>query len=276
MAKVEEALAGLHTGLAKAEERLDRGLAPLVQSLALEQIDIRASVEALRGLPPLVQSLTMEQLEVREKLAERREPAQAAAPAARPAPIAAPQLVVCPVLCTPAAGEKEVEGEHLKAASAAVKDLEDLERQLRQDLGKRLGAVEQADEYLFSELQAMRDCTKGMERDVKQLRADLQQGLEQKPGEREEAAAAPPPKHSAGGPDAWLPWGEGLPASLPYSGKVVVDFRAASGRRGGGGKRSGAEAGSAEGLAPFARGPPLRPLERTPGCQSLPLLPPLR
>jgi len=276
MAKVDAALAGLRGGLASAEERLDRGLAPMVQALALEQMDLRSSVEALRGLPPLVQSLAMEQLGARETLAATRETPEAVQPAqpAQPVAIAAPQLLV---LCTPPSNQSEAEKECSEATSAALKDLQDLEKQLRQDFGGRLCAVEQADEYLFSELQSMLDCSKAAQKDVEQLRSDLQ-GLEQKHGERGEAAQDPPGgPRGVGGPDAWMPWSEGLPAAIPYSGKVLVEFPkgAPHGKRGwAAGKR--ADVAPPEGPAPFARGTPLRPLERSPGCQSLPLLPPLR
>jgi len=309
LAKVEAALGGIREDLRRTDAKLCGGLAPVVQCLALEQTELREGLQKAEerlcnSIAPMVQCLAMEQMDVRAKVAELEAAAPGTAAAKAPVgqgeaakqAIQAPQLVMLPVLCASPPGQEGGAAGQAEGEEAGRKGLEELEERLRQELGGRVGATEQADEFLFRELQVLRDVTKTTQADVKELREGVR-GLEEKQAaaapaldqaERSPAAAqheeqkrsAHSAKYAAGGPDAWLQWGEALPQALPYSGKVAVELPqgAAGGRRSRqASRRGGVEVVTpAEAAALFARGPSLRPLERTSGCQSLPHLPPLR
>mmetsp|Transcript_48791 Transcript_48791/g.139583 ORF Transcript_48791/g.139583 Transcript_48791/m.139583 type:complete len:396 (+) Transcript_48791:65-1252(+) len=296
MAKVDQALAGLREEIRHTDANLCNGIAPVVQNIAMEQIDLRGKLATLTAIAPMVQCLALDQMDVKAKLTDLE--AKKPAPAAAVREIAAPQLVVYPVL-TPASMTSEASRAVSSNAQSAVEDkgsdalkeLEDIERQLRQDFEGRFKAVEQADEFLYSELQAVRDDVQGARDGLKDLRADVC-GLEQKqatameidghasatpPEDRQRAAQAA--KQAGGGPDDWMGWPESSLASLPFSAKLVLDQpqKASGGKklRHGGSRRGNMEA-MPEAAALFARGPSMRSLERGPCTMSAPLLPPLR
>lgn len=312
LAKVDAALAEVREDLLETDTKVCGALAPMVERLALEQMDMRRASDCIR---PMLECIAMDHIDMRAKIAghgaeESEDEAEetlsgVVPPAATPADpakqdIIAPQLIVYPVMTPGTAVEGPSDAAISEACNRirdesmeeAKKDIEELEKRLREDMSNRLKAVEQADEYLFSEMRVVGDIVKLTHEDVKQLQTDVQE-IERKQADQEEQVRACSRggdggspntadkwsqfKHMSANPDARLGWGDGLPMGIPFSGKVAVDFLqggAPSGRKSRrAGKQMGVEPSSSpEAAAPFARGPLARAL---PGSQSMPYLPPL-
>merc|ERR1719326_1551023 len=73
LAKLEAAIANVQKDCSKVNAQVSGALAPMVQCLALEQVELRNSIQNVKAqvtssLAPMVQCLALEQMELRNKV----------------------------------------------------------------------------------------------------------------------------------------------------------------------------------------------------------------
>jgi len=210
----------MRSRIEQAETVLSQSISPLMQQLAHEQLDVRATCAGLcDGIVPLVKCVALEQLELRDKMQED-------------------------------AGN------------------DNLQEQVGNDVSHRLSHLEQADEFLFHEFQELQKSAKVAELDLREVREEVK-GLV-----NNHASIAS--KQVNVDPDARFGWKEPLANGVPFSSKVAAGIFHGGGQL----KKSGAawtcNGNDLSGVAPsFARGPPIRALERIACSRSTPQLPPL-
>lgn len=229
----------MRTRIEQAEMVLCQSIYPMMQELANEQIDLRARCAGLcDSIAPLVKCVALEQLELRDLVANN-------------------------------GSRNNHLNNHVTTAHGDVdEDVDNLQEKLGNDVSHRISHLEQADEFLFHEFQELQQSAKAAQLDLREVRQEVK-GLIN-------SHAGTICKQVKADPDARFGLKEPLPNGIPFSGKL-----AAGTLHGGGQSKKGSAAwrcSSSEmlGVAPsFARGPPIRPLERMACSRSTPHLPPL-
>lgn len=194
LAKVDAALIGMREDLECTDAKVCKSLTPMVRCMALELIGMREAIEETSaklctGIAPMVQHLALEQIDLRtrlndinveEKIEAVSVPAKSSHDVSK-CHVCAPQLVVYPVLEPEMTRHDSTESVNCKTSIETFEseDLEDLNRRLCEDFASRLRDMEEADEFLFKELQAMCDSAKAAQKDIMELQAEVQ-GLQQK------------------------------------------------------------------------------------------------
>lgn len=241
MAKVETVLTNISEDTQWNKTRLAGGMAPIVQCLAAEQIEMREKLGQLcaTGVPsPHVQCIASEQIEMREKLGQ---------------------------LCAEVSDMTSVQ----KVSAASIKDDETLEQELQQECATQ--AACDLDLASCDRLEELREEVSQMGQRAT-LEADRTQPATIAPRESTDF------KHTFGESDTRLQWSTSVayPASIPYSAKLgkgplapATGFEA---RWHAGDKFSYVKLGD-QVAAPFAQSAMYS--KSTFGHRSCPLLPPL-
>jgi len=240
----------IRTRIDQAETVLCQNICPMMQQIAHAQIDSRAACADLQGIVPLVQCLALEQLELRN-------------------------------LASSNFSSKNHSKNHAATAATAHEevdaDADKLQEKLGNDVSHRLSCLERADQLLLHEFHELQNSAKAAEVDLREVREEVK-GLI-----NNDANFVSKRLNGVNGvsadPDARFGWNEPLPNGIPFSGKVSVALGSqcnAGGQLKKGGAAWKCSSSEMSGVAPpFARGPPVRSLERISCSRSTPHLPPL-
>jgi len=207
-------------------------------------IDLRARCADLSdGIAPLVKCVALEQLELRDLAANK---------------------------CS----RNSHSNNHVATAHGEVyADVDSLQEKLGNDVSDRISHLEQADEFLFHEFQELQKSAKAAQLDLREVKEEVKGLINNHTGSNCKQVTADP--------DARFGWKEPLPNGISFHG-VPFSGKLAAGLHGGGQSKKGGAAWKCSGsemlgVAPsFARGPPIRPLERMACSRSTPCLPPLQ
>jgi len=261
LAKVDNALAHVREDMNQMGAAVNGTVAPMLKCMSLEMVEVRSRIEQAekvlsQSIAPMMQQIAHEQIDLRARCAGFCDGFAPLVP-----------LVKCVAL-----EQLELKSSHSNNHVAAARgqadaDVHNLQEKLGNDVSHRICHLEQADEFLFHELQELQNSAKAAQLDLREVKEDVK-GLIKSHADRV-------CKQVNAETDARFGWKEPLTNGIPFSGKLSAGILP-----GGQSKKVGAawkcSGNEMLGVAPsFARGLPIRPLERMMCSRSTPHLPPL-